>query len=60
MGVRLVACKCTDGGASPKHAHCGGGQLWGSRLAFCSHTATEAWTGYQYGFWAPVGVGGKE
>ena len=37
------------GGASLWSAYVGGGQLWGSRLVFCTCTATEAWAGCQRG-----------
>lgn len=50
-GVRLAACKHRAGGSSPQHAHCGRGQLWGSRLA-----ASETGTGCQGSSWTPTGT----
>lgn len=43
MYIRLTACKCTAGGASPEHTHSSDEQQYGSRLASCTHAATEVW-----------------
>lgn len=39
--IRMMACKCVAGMASPEHAHGSGAQLQEFSLAFCTHQDTE-------------------
>lgn len=52
--IRPAVRKCTAEGASRKCAYSSGGELQESRLASCTHAATEACTGCQCGsgYWS--------
>ena len=47
----------TAGGTNSKCVHNGGGQPWRSRLASCTHAATETWASCQCRSWAQAGAG---